>query len=191
MPWPIFYDGKILFRNGQLAFSKACCCGTSYTPCCFESFGARSSDLDLIVTIRSTCSALDGEEFDLPFLGEWFSNVNWARGSVGAEGDPGPVVVGGCVSFEVQLQCQATEDGVGDFVFQLSSDSSTGSSTFRCIIVQVDDFPVIRGRCSPDFFLEYGVGGGFAIAESDPEGTPCACCNVGDLVWFEFRLANP
>jgi len=27
MPWPIFLDGKILFRHGRPAFSVKCCCG--------------------------------------------------------------------------------------------------------------------------------------------------------------------
>jgi hypothetical protein len=128
MPWPIVYRGKILVRNGKPATSLACCCGTSYTPCCFESFGARSNDLDLVCTIRSDCSAIDGAEFDLPFTGEWFSNVNWNRGD---NGDP--VEVGGCVSFEMQLQCEATEDGVGDFFLTVSSDSA--GSEIRCVIV--------------------------------------------------------
>ena len=33
MGFPIFYNGKILFRNGKPAFSTRCCCGEEDTSC--------------------------------------------------------------------------------------------------------------------------------------------------------------
>jgi hypothetical protein len=33
MPFPIYYQGKILFRYGKPAFSLACCCGPCITNC--------------------------------------------------------------------------------------------------------------------------------------------------------------
>lgn len=33
MPFPIYYNGQILFRNGQPAFSLDCCCGDDDCPC--------------------------------------------------------------------------------------------------------------------------------------------------------------
>jgi hypothetical protein len=74
MAWPIFSNGKILFRNGKLAMSTDCCCGSgsgsgssgSDLQTCCEELGVWPDDypLTLFVTFSNACC--DGANQTVP-----------------------------------------------------------------------------------------------------------------------------
>lgn len=62
MPFPVYYDGKILFRDGKPAFSTDCCCGSK---CCTYTgdeyiVNLRGDYFDIIMTQTGASTLVSG-----------------------------------------------------------------------------------------------------------------------------------
>lgn len=116
MTFPIFYQGRILFRNGKPAFSANCCCDVNYThkSCIVVRLGGVGTpdDIDVTPPLRGSGGGLGkivfhGNSKDTEFVpfGSQYHTIYWIIEYCGVASTDADV-------YEVELEQWARNDGM-------------------------------------------------------------------------------